>query len=348
MWGIVPAAGAGSRIQPLAFSKELLPVGSRLEGGVERPRAVSEYLVDRMLIAGADRICFVVGPGKTDILQYYGGQVGGAHVVYTVQPRPAGLCDAVFRALPLIHPDEEVIVGLPDTIWFPADGLRALPSGVLSFLLFRVDRPELFDSVVTDDAGRVREIQVKRAGAQSPWIWGAFRMPGAVLAALHALWREREERDEYFGTLVNAYLAAGNEAVGVRAGHAYVDVGTLNGYREAIRLLRAMTPEAGELTVVPFADRNAPRTSSTDAPPAGASQATPPSNSMPRLSPRPTRPPRPMRMKTADSANHSFHRPMKSMSVSPLYSFESTPRSLMTTYLRGRVAPSPPPGPGAP
>ena len=29
MWGIIPAAGNGSRIQPLAFSKELLPVGSR-------------------------------------------------------------------------------------------------------------------------------------------------------------------------------------------------------------------------------------------------------------------------------------------------------------------------------
>ena len=28
MWGIVPAAGS-TRIQPLAFSKELLPVGSR-------------------------------------------------------------------------------------------------------------------------------------------------------------------------------------------------------------------------------------------------------------------------------------------------------------------------------
>jgi len=27
MLGIVPAAGAGSRLQPLAFSKEMLPVG---------------------------------------------------------------------------------------------------------------------------------------------------------------------------------------------------------------------------------------------------------------------------------------------------------------------------------
>ena len=52
MWGIIPAAGLGSRIQPLAFSKELLPVGSRLDGEAERPRAVSEYLVERMRLAG--------------------------------------------------------------------------------------------------------------------------------------------------------------------------------------------------------------------------------------------------------------------------------------------------------
>src|SRR5919201_6231033 len=102
MWGIIPAAGAGSRIQPLSFSKELLPVGSRLDGGAERPRAVSEYLVERMILAGATKICFVVSPGKADIMEYYGGRVGPAHVCYTVQQRPAGLCDAVFQAVPLV------------------------------------------------------------------------------------------------------------------------------------------------------------------------------------------------------------------------------------------------------
>lgn len=255
MWGIVPAAGAGSRIQPLAFSKELLPVGSRLEGGVERPRAVSEYLVERMLRAGATKICFVVSPGKTDILQYYGGSIGAAHVAYVIQPRPAGLCDAVFRALPFIAPDEEVIVGLPDTIWFPTDGLSALPTGVLAFLLFHVERPELFDAVVTDAAGAVEEIQVKQPAPRSPWVWGAFRMPGAVLAELHTLWCEPERHDEYFGTLVNAYLARGGRAVGVRAGEAYVDVGTLHGYREAIRLLRSAAPDDAELSMVPMNGR---------------------------------------------------------------------------------------------
>jgi dTDP-glucose pyrophosphorylase len=224
-------------MRPLAFSKELLPVGSRRDGEHERPRAVSEYLVERLILGGADKICFVISPGKSDILGYYGGEVFSAHVVYAVQPHPAGLCDAIFRALPLIAPSEEVLVGLPDTIWFPQDALAALPTGQLSFLLFPVERPDLFDSVLLDERDHVREIQVKRAGAQSRWIWGAFKMTGAILRELHTLWTERGGTDEYVGTLVNAWIQVGGVAVGVRAGRSYVDVGTVRGYREAVLLL---------------------------------------------------------------------------------------------------------------
>jgi glucose-1-phosphate thymidylyltransferase len=245
MWGIIPAAGAGSRIQPLAFSKELLPVGCRLDGETERPRAVSEYIIDRMLAAGADKLCFVISPGKSDILEYYGGGLGAAAFAYVVQPRPAGLCDAIFRAVPLVGPDEQVVVGLPDTIWFPDNGLCALPDNVLSFLLFPVERPEFFDAVVTDDAGLVQEIQVKQRGARSNWIWGAFKMPGRVLRELCELWNRRQQADEYFGTLVNAYLESGGEARAVRAGDSYVDIGTLHGYRSAIQLLSSMAPAPG-------------------------------------------------------------------------------------------------------
>jgi glucose-1-phosphate thymidylyltransferase len=237
MWGIVPAAGIGSRIQPLAFSKELLPVGSRLEGDAERPRAVSEYLVERMVLGGADRICFVIAPGKSDILEYYGNRPHIAHMSFTVQQKPLGLCDAVFQALPLIPRDEFVIVGLPDTIWFPEDALRSLGNEPLSFLLFPVNRPERFDAVLTEPDGQVRQICVKQPNPGSPWIWGAFKLSGQAMRELYQLWCERSRSDEYIGTLVNAYLAQGGRAIGVRAGEAYVDVGTLHGYREAIRLL---------------------------------------------------------------------------------------------------------------
>jgi dTDP-glucose pyrophosphorylase len=242
MWGIVPAAGIGSRIQPLAFSKELLPVGARADADGERPRAVSEYLVDRMILGGADRICFVVAPGKSDILEYYGGYRCGADVCFTVQPRPAGLCDALFRAAPFIPADEFVLVGLPDTIWFPETALTALGDAPLSFLLFPVERPERFDAVLTAPDGGVREVRVKQPDPGTNWVWGAFKLSGATFHALHRLWQQPDRGDEYFGTLVNAWLATGGHAVGVRAGEAYVDVGTLPGYREAIRVLSARGP----------------------------------------------------------------------------------------------------------
>ena len=252
MLGIIPAAGAGTRIQPLAFSKELLPVGGRLDGEIERPRAVSEYLVERMTLAGAEKICFVISTGKSDILEYYGGgKINSASFIFVVQPQPAGLCDAIFHAAPVVAPDETVAIGLPDTIWFPENGLSALPDDQLSFLLFPVERPEFFDAVILDDDDRVVEIQVKQQFARSSWVWGAFKMPGRVFHALHKLWLQRNRSDEYFGTLVNAWIAEGGSAVGVRAGESYVDVGTLDGYREAIRLLndrreRAATTGARE------------------------------------------------------------------------------------------------------
>jgi dTDP-glucose pyrophosphorylase len=236
-WGIVPAAGLGTRIQPLAFSKELLPVGTRNDGGTERPRAICEYLLDRMLQAGATRICFVVSPAKADIISYFGGRIGDAPICYAIQSNPGGLCDALFTALPFISPGDDVLVGLPDTVWFPVNGFDHLPRREFSFLLFPVERPELFDAVITDDGDRVKEIQVKHANPSTNWVWGAFRLPAEEFFGLQTLWHEREQSDQYIGTLVNAYIEKGHNVGAVRRGETYVDVGTLHGYREAVKLL---------------------------------------------------------------------------------------------------------------
>jgi glucose-1-phosphate thymidylyltransferase len=237
MWGIIPAAGRGTRMQPLGFSKELLPLGGRMAGDTERPLAVSEYLLDRMLIGGAKKICIVISPGKSDILEYFGGSYGGAEIIYAVQPEPSGLCDAVFRAAPLISGDDEVLIGLPDTVWFPATAYRDIPACDLAFILFPVARPELFDAVVLDEP-RVREIQVKRSAPDSNWIWGAIKLTGNVFEVLHELWLTRHQDDEYLGSLVNAYLAQGGSASGFKVGTSYCDVGTPSGYRDALQSLK--------------------------------------------------------------------------------------------------------------
>jgi glucose-1-phosphate thymidylyltransferase len=237
MWGIIPAAGAGKRIQPLAFSKELLPVGVSKAADFHRPRAVSDFIVERMVLGGASKLCFVISPWKHDILRYHSNGSDKVHILYEVQPQPLGLCDAVFRPEPLIPAEEEVLVGLPDTVWFPVDGFNRLPPNNFSLLLFPVGHPERFDAVLLDERAQVREIQVKSPVAGSEWIWGAMRMPGEVFRQLNALWHRRLEKDEYLGTLINAWIAEGGQVFGVKAGTSYLDVGTVEGLHAAWREL---------------------------------------------------------------------------------------------------------------
>lgn len=242
MIGIIPAAGAGQRIQPLGCSKELLPVGSRMVEGVERPKAVSEYLVERMIAAGAEQIAMVVSAEKTDIVRYYAERDFAAEIFYVVQRQPRGLCDAIFRAEPFARAHEQVLIGLPDTIWFPENAFLSalvLKDAGVNLVLFPVNEPSAFDAVEVDDLGYVREVQVKRADATSHWIWGAITCTGAALHALRSLWESRHRADEYFGHLLNAYIAAGNPVRATFAGEHYMDVGTLAGYRRAQEFLQA-------------------------------------------------------------------------------------------------------------
>jgi dTDP-glucose pyrophosphorylase len=241
MIGIVPAAGAGQRIQPLGCSKELLPVGSRLEDGIERPKAVSEYLVDRMIAAGATQICMVISAEKTDIVKYYAERNFPAEIFYAVQERPQGLCDALFRAATFARRHEHVLIGLPDTIWFPEEAYAPaldLTGADVNLILFPVDNPSSFDAVVCDELGYAHEVQVKKPNPRSNWIWGAAVTTGECFYLLKLLWESRRSRDEYLGDLLNAYIAAGHNVRGVPSGTTYMDVGTLEGYRAAQDFLR--------------------------------------------------------------------------------------------------------------
>lgn len=245
MIGILPAAGAGQRIQPLGCSKELLPVGSRSVEGVERPKAVSEYLVERMIVAGATQICMVISAEKTDIVKYYAERDYPADIFYAVQREPRGLCDAIFRAAPFARRHEKVLIGLPDTIWFPENAYTpALDFGDcdVNLVLFPVTEPSRFDAVVCDELGYVEQVQVKKPEPESHWVWGAVTTTGESLYQLKLLWESRRRRDEYLGDLLNSFISEGRVVRGRRCGEVYMDVGTLEGYRAAQDFLRLTSP----------------------------------------------------------------------------------------------------------
>jgi dTDP-glucose pyrophosphorylase len=241
--GVIPAAGAGERIQPLGCSKELLPVGSRHELGKaqERPKAVAEYLVERMVAAGATQICLIISAEKTDIFRYFAKRDFGAEIFYVVQSAPAGLCDAVFRAAPFTRSHDEVLIGLPDTIWFPENCYsRALDfsRAAVNLILFPVQDASAFDAVVADNRGSVEQVEVKIAQPSSNWIWGAITTTGSAFTELHHLWLSRGRADAYLGHLFNAYINEGHAIGAIDAGERYMDVGTLAGYHAAQDFLR--------------------------------------------------------------------------------------------------------------
>jgi hypothetical protein len=93
--------------------------------------------------------------------------------------------------------------------------------------------------VVCDQFGYVEEVQVKKQDARSHWVWGAVTARGDSFHRLRLLWEARHRADEYLGDLLNAFIAAGNVVEGKFAGEVYMDVGTLEGYRNALDYLRA-------------------------------------------------------------------------------------------------------------
>ncbi|MBU6373776.1 MAG: nucleotidyltransferase family protein [Alphaproteobacteria bacterium] len=232
MWGVMPAAGMGLRQQLLTGSKELVPVGPSGRRGGARP--VADYLVERMRLGGATRLCVVIAPGKTDLVAHYRDATEGLPVAYVAQPSPAGLCDALFRARCVMAPREDVLIGLPDTVWFPKDGFARLPAGGVSLLCFPVADPSAFDAVETaGDGETVTYVRVKRSGPRGALVWGALRCSGPAFADLHATWRDRAGADVPLGGVLNAYMANGGRVRAVAVDGPYFDIGTPSGLAAA-------------------------------------------------------------------------------------------------------------------
>lgn len=174
--GLIPAAGRGTRLAPLPFSKELMPVGYQhiSEGADRKPKPVSQYLVDRMKRAGADRIYFIVRPGKWDIADYYGdGSRLGVSCAYLHVGAPWGPPFSLAQAVPFIG-DADVVFGFPDILIDPVDSFTPLlarkrETGADVVLgLFNATAREPGDVITVADDGRVLNLETKEERPERP------------------------------------------------------------------------------------------------------------------------------------------------------------------------------------
>jgi glucose-1-phosphate thymidylyltransferase len=214
--GIVPAAGYGTRLQPLASSKEVLPVNGR---------PVIDYLIERMRAAQPNELRVVTRPEKADVERR--AVELGARVV---RGEPASVSESILLGAQGLAPSDRVLVGFPDTIWEPVDAfvrlLEVLADGAdVALGLFRT--PELTRSdVVTVDGARVTGVHPKPIEPQSELVWGCLAARVRALADL----RRHQEPGDYLDV-----LAATGAVHALDFGTRFVDVGTPEAYAEASR-----------------------------------------------------------------------------------------------------------------
>ena len=163
---IVPVAGLGTRLLPATRSapKEMLPI-------VDTP--VVQYVIEELAAAGIDRVLMVTGRRKRAIEDHFDAdpELGsaptpatGMRLLYTRQPRPAGLGDAVARGDGFAAPGASgVVVALGDAIIEPAGGAQSGPGIVARLIDAHVARGADATLAVTE----VPEADVARYGIVS-------------------------------------------------------------------------------------------------------------------------------------------------------------------------------------
>ncbi|MBN1251706.1 MAG: hypothetical protein JXR51_11520 [Bacteroidales bacterium] len=196
--GIIPAAGKGSRLEPFPCPKELFPVGYQdynVNGNIQqRPKVVSQYLIENMIKAGVKKFYFIIGEGKSDIMNYYGnGSRFGVNILYLFQEQIIGMPAALNLSFPWV--DNAVYVfGMPDTIIEPNNFFQKLveynkeTNAVVTLGLFATNTPSKFSMTEIDENNDVLYIVDKPAKSDLTHTWGC------------ACWNQE------FATLMNDYL----------------------------------------------------------------------------------------------------------------------------------------------
>lgn len=223
-YGSIPAGGLGTRLQPIGFSKELAPVGRK---------AVIEYLIERMLRAGIDKIFINTAEDKTDLIRYLSTKsIYKDNLIFLVRERK-GLLDGIVCPEQFLREDDELYFGLPDTIWYPKDGFIQLDKlkGELVLGLFDTGTPDKFDSVVIDKQSRIQSIEVKVPSPKTKWTWAMGKMSVRVARLL--------KPNPLFGVSLHEYCQKHEGYAVELAGSSCLDIGIPDDYERAEAFVKA-------------------------------------------------------------------------------------------------------------
>jgi dTDP-glucose pyrophosphorylase len=227
IYGTIPAAGLGARLQPLGFSKELAIVGEK---------AVIEFLLERMIQAGIKKIFITIDPDKLDIPRYLSTKSPYKENLVFIINTKHSLTDDMFAPVRFLKDTDVLYFGLPDTIWYPKSGFSQLKKqkGDVVLGLFSSDHPENFGSVSTDDNNKIIKIEDKAANPQSKWVWGIGKVSvKAAKKMLDLLPQSDIPSERLLSNALNLYKVK-HLCLGVKLENStYFDIGRKEDYKKA-------------------------------------------------------------------------------------------------------------------
>lgn len=249
--GLIPAAGKGTRLHPLPFSKELYPIGYhevQVDGESKlRPKVVSQYLVNHMSRMGVEKIIITLGPGKSDIMEYYGsGRTTGVPIVYNFQSVPRGMPYALDLSFPWLQKNDVVVFGMSDTIIEPEDAFLGLKQTYeknkpdLLLGVFPTQNPKKFGMVDFKNDGSVQTTIDKPQNSSLKYMWGCCMWNYQFAQFMHQHLQSSQTpiqgKEVVFGDIINKAIGFGLKVEAHPIGHGrYIDIGTIEDLDQALK-----------------------------------------------------------------------------------------------------------------
>jgi glucose-1-phosphate thymidylyltransferase len=240
--GVIPAAGLGTRLLPLAYPKELLPITYTDRDGTVVPRPVLQASLDQMRRAGVRECVVVIAEWKLELVRVFGdGAAVGVSLAYVVRGVPRGLSDALDAARPWLR-DRDACLALPDTLIAPDDAMarvcaeRERSRADLVLGVFPTDHPEQLGPVRVGGDGAVTEVLDKPASTDLRNTWGmAVWSPGFTELLAREVAAAPDDAKPVLGAVFQRAIDSGMKvrAVPFPDGQ-FVDVGTSAGLAEAL------------------------------------------------------------------------------------------------------------------
>jgi glucose-1-phosphate thymidylyltransferase len=254
--GLIPAAGFGTRLSPLPFSKELYPIGLQVtedQRGV-RPKVVTHYLLEKMRAAGVSKAYVVLRNGKWDIPAYFGsGIVAGVDLAYVVTGLSYGPPYTLDAAYGFVR-DSLVVFGFPDIVFDGESAFAALlnrqmdTSADVVLGLFPAVQPEIMDMVRLDKNGGVDDVVIRPAKTALNFCWAIAVWSPHFTKFLHEhlqaqLASAASGPELSVGHVIQAAVRAGLRVDGVPVSDKpFQDIGTPEGLEQALQTLRPRFP----------------------------------------------------------------------------------------------------------